>query len=398
MKFSNRIEKIGYSPIRKFHSHVVKATESGKKIYYLNIGQPDILTPPTFFDAIANFHERVLEYMPSQGIPGLLASMKRYYEKIHVILDESDIIVTNGGSEALVLAINCICDPGDEIIAAEPFYANYSSFILSAGAKITPVTTKAETGYHYPSKKSIEEKITDKTKAIIVTNPGNPTGMVLSPEEINWIKEVAIENDLFVITDEVYREFVYDGQEMFSFGRIEEIEDRVVIIDSISKRFSACGARIGALISKNQELIAHAMKIAQGRLSAPTMEQVGAEALYQVDSSYFDDIKAEYEKRRDTCYEGMSQIEGVVCEKPAGAFYITAKLPIEDSEDFLIFMLRDFDDRGETVMFSPLDGFYATSGLGKNEIRIAYVLKEADLKRAIEILKKGIEEYRNRGQ
>lgn len=393
MKFSKKIEGLAESPIRKFHPYAVEAKRQGKKIYHLNIGQPDIPTPPAFFEAIQNFREPVLAYMPSQGIPELLTEMKNYYNRIGVPVKEEDIIVTTGGSEALTIAIACICDDGDEIIIGEPFYTNYNGFIKSEGARICPITTTAEDGYHIPSKEAITEKINEKTKAIMVTNPGNPTGVVLNQNEIKWITEVALEYDLFVIADEVYREFVYDGLEMFSFGTIEALADRLIIIDSISKRFSACGGRVGALVCRNPELIGHAMKLTQGRLSTATVDQIGSVELYKLDPSYFDEIKEEYENRRNVCYEGLKAIDGLVCEKPMGAFYITAKLPVEDGEDFLIWLLSEFDDQGETLMYAPVGGFYETPGLGKDEIRIAYVLNQQDLKRAMEILKKAIEAY-----
>ena len=396
MRFSKKIEHMGHSPIRKFHTYAVEAKEKGKRIYHLNIGQPDIETPPVFFEAVRQFSEPVLEYMPSQGIPSLLKEIRDYYRRIGVDIDEKDIIITDGGSEALQMAFTCICDEGDEIIAAEPFYTNYNGFLKSAGGKLRPVTTAVEEGFHFPSKEAIRAQIGPRTKGIIVTNPGNPTGVVLKEEEIDWLCELAVEYDLFLIADEVYREFVYDGLEMTSFGKRRDIRDRLIIIDSISKRFSACGSRVGALICQNEELISHAMKLAQSRLSVPTMDQEGAAALYRIDPGYFDHIKKEYQKRRAVCYEGLKAIEGVICQKPAGAFYITAKLPVDDAEDFLIWLLRDFEDRGETVMYAPASGFYETRGLGKQEIRIAYVLKEEDLRRAMEILKKAVEAYRAR--
>ncbi len=393
MKFSKKIEQMDHSPIRKFYKYAADAEKKGKKIYYLNIGQPDIKTPRIFFDAIKNFNNDVLEYMPSQGIPELIEAMRRYYERHKIYYDSEDIIITHGGSEALTFTMLCITNDGDEIIVPEPFYSNYSIFIKSTGGKIVPLTTKAEDGFHFAKKEDIERKITRKTRAILLTNPGNPTGTVLTRAEMRMIADIAKKHDLFIISDEVYREFVYDDSPMTSFGELPDVTDRVILIDSVSKRFSACGARIGAVVTKNKELQDHILKLCQGRLSCPTIEQAGAAALYTLPDNYFDEVKIEYQQRRDVVYDYLSQIEGVVCRKPSGAFYLTAKLPVEDAEKFLIFMLTSFDDIGETMMFAPVEGFYETSGLGRDEIRIAYVLNVKDLTRAMELLKLGLEKY-----
>ncbi len=393
MKFSKKLEQMEHSPIRKFYKYAAEAERKGKKVYYLNIGQPDIKTPKVFFDALKHFDQEVLAYMPSQGIPELIEAMRKYYEKHKIYYDTDDIIITQGGSEALTFTMLCITNEGDEIIIPEPFYSNYSIFVKGTGAKIVPLTTKAEDGFHFAKKEDIESKITKRTRAILLTNPGNPTGTVLSKNEMRMIADIAKEHDLFIISDEVYREFVYDGSPMTSFGQLPDITDRVILIDSISKRFSACGARIGAVITRNKELQDHLMKLCQGRLASPTLDQYGAVALYNLQDGYFDDVIKEYQKRRDVVYDYLSQIEGVVCQKPSGAFYLTAKLPVKDTEEFLIFMLTAFDDRGETVMFAPVEGFYETKGLGRDEIRIAYVLNTKDLKRAMELLKIGLEKY-----
>ena len=393
MKFSKKLEQMGHSPIRKFYKYADEAKSKGRKIYYLNIGQPDIKTPKVYFDAVKNFDEEVLEYMPSQGIPELIEIMIKYYEKHNMYYNPEDIIITNGGSEALTFTMLCITNDGDEIIVPEPFYSNYSIFIKGAGAKIVPITTKAEEGFHFAKREDIESKITKKTRAILLTNPGNPTGTVLNKNEMRMIADVAKEHDLFIISDEVYREFVYDDSPITSFGQLPDIKDRVILIDSISKRFSACGARIGAVISKNKELQNHILKLCQGRLSSPTLDQYGAVALYKLPSTYFDDVILEYQKRRDVVFESLAKIDGVVCQKPQGAFYITARLPVANAEDFLIYMLTQFEDKGETVMFAPVEGFYETKGLGKDEIRIAYVLKEEDLRRAMELLDLGLKKY-----
>ena len=308
------------------------------------------------------------------------------------------MIVTTGGSEALNMTFLSILNEGDEVLIAEPFYTNYHTFATSAGGKVVPITTKAEEGYHYAKREQIEPLITEKTRAICCINPGNPTGTVLTMDEMRLIGEIAKEHDLWIIADEVYREFAYDGRQAVSFGQIPEIEDRVIIIDSVSKRFSACGARIGFLISKNTDLISNVMKIAQGRLCVSTVDQVGAAALFRLPASYYEEVKAEYCGRRDVVYEELMKIPGVVCQKPGGAFYMTAKLPVDSIEDFLMFLLTEFDDNGETVMFAPAEGFYATPGLGKDEMRIAYVLKKEDMRRGVELIRLGIEAYNNRNK
>lgn len=294
------------------------------------------------------------------------------------------------------MVFNSILDPGDEIITAEPFYANYQTFVTTADGVIVPMTTRAEDGYDYADAELIESAITDKTRAIICTSPGNPTGRVLSMDDIRLIGELAIKHDLWIVADEVYREFAYDGKDITSFGMVPEIRDRVILIDSVSKRFSACGARVGCIVSKNKDLMDSVMKIAQGRLCCPTLDQIGAAALYRLDRSYYDKAREEYEARRDAVYDELMKIPDIVCRKPGGSFYIMAKLPVDDIEDFLMFLLREFDDNGETVMFSPAEGFYATPGLGKDEIRIAYVLNRDDMRRGVELIRLGLEQYKNR--
>ena len=308
-------------------------------------------------------------------------------------LERNDVLITAGGSEALTLAFLSIINPGDEVIVAEPYYTNYLTFIQAADGVVKPVTTYAEEGYKYAIRERLEAVVTDKTKMISIVNPGNPTGCILSREDMRVIADFAKEHDLWILADEVYREFAYDGREMTSFGQIPDIEDRVIIIDSVSKRFSACGARIGLLISKNHDLISSVMKIAQGRLCVSTVDQVGAAALFRLPKEYYDEVKAEYCGRRDAAYEELMKIPGVVCQKPGGAFYMTAKLPVDNVEDFLMFLLTEFDDNGETVMFAPAEGFYATPGLGKDEMRIAYVLKKEDMRRGVELIRLGIEAY-----
>lgn len=396
MKLSNRILELKNSPIRKFYVYSDKAKKLGKKVYFLNIGQPDIKTPKAFMEAIRNFDQDVLEYAPSEGLPELIDAVIGYYKRHDMDYVKENVLITNGGSEALIFIMTCLLDAGDEVIIPEPYYTNYKIFISMSDGVVKPLTTTAEDGYHYANIEKIEAVITPRTKAIVLVNPGNPTGNVLTREEMRLICDLAKKHDFFIIADEVYREFVYDGMEMTSFGQYEDVADRVIIIDSISKRFSACGARVGSIISKNSELHSNLLKLAQGRLSCATLDQVGATALYNLDPSYFNEVKMEYEHRRNVVYDELSKIEGIVCEKPNGSFYITCKLPVEDAEDFLIWILENFDDNNETVMFAPIEGFYATPGLGKSEMRIAYVLKEADMVRGIELIRLGLEAYKNR--
>ena len=393
MRYSERITTMQSSPIRKLAHIASSAKAKGIKIYHLNIGQPDIKTPKVFFEAVKNFNNEVLEYAVSPGLPELISSLQQYYTTYNMDFESDEILVTNGGSEALLFALMATCDPKDNILVPEPFYSNYNGFSQSINVNITPITTKAEEGFHLPSKEKIQSLITSKTKAILISNPGNPTGTVYTKKELYMISEIAKENDLWIISDEVYREFVYDGLEYTSFGNIKEVEDRVIIIDSVSKRYSACGARIGSIASKDKTLIAEILKLCQGRLCVSTLDQVGSVELYNTPSSYFTEVNNEYKNRRDVLYNELIKVEGVICKKPAGAFYIVAKLPIENAEDFVIWMLTDFNKDGETVMACPAEDFYATPGLGRDEIRLAYVLKEDDLHKAAIILKEGLEKY-----
>lgn len=393
MRYSERITTMQSSPIRKLAHIASSAKAKGIKIYHLNIGQPDIKTPKVFFEAVKNFNNEVLEYAVSPGLPELISSLQQYYTTYNMDFESDEILVTNGGSEALLFALMATCDPKDNILVPEPFYSNYNGFSQSINVNITPITTKAEEGFHLPSKEKIQSLITSKTKAILISNPGNPTGTVYTKKELYMISEIAKENDLWIISDEVYREFVYDGLEYTSFGNIKEVEDRVIIIDSVSKRYSACGARIGSIASKDKTLIAEILKLCQGRLCVSTLDQVGSVELYNTPSSYFTEVNNEYKNRRDVLYNELIKVKGVICKKPAGAFYIVAKLPIENAEDFVIWMLTDFNKDGETVIACPAEDFYATPGLGRDEIRLAYVLKEDDLHKAAIILKEGLEKY-----
>ncbi len=397
MKLSDRVQAMQNSPIRKFNPMAAEAKAQGTKIYHLNIGQPDIVTPSVFMESIKGFDQKVLAYAESPGLPELQDSIIDYFKTFDMNLDRKDILITSGGSEALTLVFLSLINPGDEVIVAEPYYTNYLTFIQAADGVIKPVTTYAEDGYKYAYMDRLEAAVTEKTKMISIVNPGNPTGCILSREDMRVICDFAKKHDLWILADEVYREFAYDGREMTSFGQYEDVADRVIIIDSISKRFSACGARIGCLISKNADLMANVMKIAMGRLCCPTLEMVGATALYQLDPSFFTEVRAEYEKRRNVSYEALKKIPGVVCEQPGGAFYITCKMPVENTEDLLVFLLKEFRENNETVMYAPAEGFYATPGLGKNELRIAYILNADDMARGIELLGKGIEAYKAAG-
>ncbi|MGG2467779.1 pyridoxal phosphate-dependent aminotransferase [Paraclostridium bifermentans] len=393
MYFSNRVISMQSSPIRKLVPYATAAKEKGIKVYHLNIGQPDIKTPKGFFDAVNTFNSEVLEYAVSQGLPELIDAMIDYYATYDMNFEKDEILITNGGSEALLFSMMAVCDPGDNILVPEPFYTNYNGFSSCVNVFVKPITTHPENGFHLPNKEEICSKIDKNTKAILISNPGNPTGTVYTKEEVHMLADIAKENNLWIIADEVYREFVYDNLDYISFGNIKEIKDRVIIVDSVSKRYSACGARIGSLACKNKEFIAQVLKLCQGRLCVSTLDQIGSIELYKTPNTYFKKVNEEYEKRRDVLYSELMKVEGVICKKPTGAFYILAKLPIENAEDFVIWMLNEFDVDGETVMACPAEGFYGTEGLGKSEIRLAYILNEHDLKKAANILKEGLEKY-----
>lgn len=396
MKLSKKVQAMELSPIRKFVPYADAARAAGKKVYGLNIGQPDIKTPEAFFKAVKGFDEEVLAYANSQGVAELLDALAGYYKRIGLDFERKNLLVTDGGSEAINMLMTAILDEGDEVIMAEPFYTNYKTFVGQAGGKVVAIPTTAEDGYQYAVKEKIENVITPKTKAICIINPGNPTGKVLTKDEMKLIVDIALAHDLFIIADEVYREFVYDGKEMTTFGSFKEAEQNVIIVDSVSKRFSACGARIGSIASKNEELMQNLLKLAQARLCCPTIDQIGAAALYDLDPSYFNDIKKEYEHRRNVSVEALNEIEGIKYGVPEGAFYITCQLPVDNAEDFLMFMLTEFDVDGETCMFAPAGGFFSTPGVGQSDIRIAYVLNAEDMKAGINIIKEGIKAYNSR--
>jgi len=396
MKLSNRAINIQESPIRKLMPFANAAKEKGIKIYHLNIGQPDIETPQEMLDVYLNYNDKVLAYGPSQGLDCYRENLVNYYGRHRIQIEKENIIVTTAGSEAIVFAMLVTCNEGDEIIIPEPFYTNYNGFASMTGVKIVPLTTYAEDGFALPDDEKIVSRISPKTRAIMLCNPGNPTGAVYSKKDLERVIHIAKIHNLFVISDEVYREFVYDGLVHTSILDIENFHDKAIMVDSISKRYSACGARIGCLISRNKQLMTSALKFAQARLCPPTIDQLAANAAIDIEVEYFKQILEEYDTRRNTVYDELQKIEGIVCIKPEGAFYIIAKLPIEDAEHFAQWMLTDFSIDKETVMFAPAQGFYATPGIGKNEVRIAYVLNEESLKKAMRIFREGLQEYKKR--
>ena len=398
MKFSHKVELCGLSPMRKFHPFAVAAEARGKTIYHLNIGQPDVTTPEAFFEAIRSFEQPVLEYAPSPGIPALIEAIRGYYAKLDIALESGNILITTGGSEALAISLQCILDDGDEILIPEPFYPNYNTMVRTCGASIRPVPTVPEKGYHYAVREQIERQISARTRAILITNPGNPTGTVLTHDEMRMLADLAREHGLFLIADEAYREFVYGDEKLQSFAEFDDINENLIIIDTVSKRFSACGARVGCLISRNAEFLGHALKYCQSRLSVATLDQIAAANLYTVGPEYFAAVREEYKKRRDTVVRKLKEIPDVQCKCPDGAFYLMAALPVDDADRFQQWLLEEFDDRGDTVMFAPGEPFYATPGKGKNEIRIAYVLQQQKLERAMELLALGIGQYKQRAK
>ena len=394
MQISINANRCEPSPMRKFHPLAVAAKKEGKKIYHLNIGQPDLPTPPAYYEAVHKFADRTLEYEASPGRPELINAVKNYYKELKVDLDDNDILITTGGSEALLFTCLSILDPYTEVIIPEPYYPNYTTFVHAAGGVIRALPTNPWEGYRYADRKRIESLITPNTRAIMITNPGNPTGVVLDESEMRMIADVAKEHNLFLICDEVYREFCYDDKfGVPTMARFRDIDENLVIIDSVSKRFSACGARVGCVVTRNKQLQPALLKFCQSRLSVATVDQVGAAALYNVDHQFFRDCKAEYQKRRDTVIRKLRKIPGVVVEEPMGAFYVMASLPVDNADKFQRWLLEKFNDHGDTVMFAPGAPFYETPGKGINEVRIAYVLKQQDLERAMDVLARGISIY-----
>ena len=384
------------SPIRKLTPLANDAKARGVKVYHLNIGQPDLPTPQKALDALSNVRREVLEYSPSQGFLSLREKLVNYYKRFRIELTPDDIIVTTGGSEAVLFAFMACLNPGDEIIVPEPAYANYMAFAVSAGAVIKSVPSSIETGFALPPVEEFEKLITDRTKAILICNPNNPTGYLYTRSEMNQIRDIVKKHDLYLFSDEVYREFIYTGSSFISACHLDGIEQNVVLIDSVSKRYSECGIRIGALVTKNAELRKTVMKFCQARLSPPLIGQIVAEASIEDTEEYSAEVYEEYVARRKCLVDGLNKIQGVYSPIPMGAFYTVAKLPVEDAEDFCAWCLSDFSYEGETVMMAPASGFYSTPGLGKDEVRIAYVLKKEDLQRAIFLLEKALEAYNSR--
>lgn len=394
MKFSSKIQRCELSPVRKFYPYEVAAVEKGLTVHHLNIGQPDIETPREFFDAVAHFSDSVLAYAPAPGENCFLEATQRYYESLGFHITCDDILATYGGSEALQIVLSCILDEGDEVLVPEPFYPNYTTFVNITGSKIMPIPTSAEEGYRFAKRELIEPRITERTRAILMTNPGNPTGVVLSREEMRLMADIAKEHDLFLISDEVYREIIYTGEKVSSMLEMEDAAENVVVIDSVSKRFSATGARVGALISRNHALMDQAMKLCQGRLCTATLDQVGAAAMYdRLKPEYYTSVREEYRRRKDAVVEALSKIPGVEFRSPEGAFYLMVTLPVDDAEKLQYFLLEEFQDKGETVMVTPAEGFYTDPALGRNKVRIAYVTNPEDVTRAIELLGLGIQAY-----
>jgi aspartate aminotransferase len=392
MEISQKFKNMETSSVRKLTAYADEAKRNGRKVYHLNIGQPDLATPEAYFEEIRNFNEKSTEYLPSLGLPSLIDAIQKYYQEIGISCGRNQIAVTTGGTEALMFTFLALANEGDEILLPEPFYSNYTTFFTISGAICIPVTTCVENGFHF-SEEDLVSKISKRTKAILISNPGNPTGAVLNMDEIRMVAELAIKYDLYIIADEVYREFVFDNKSVSSFGFIREIEDRLIIIDSVSKRYNACGARIGSVMTKNEEVFSIISKLCQGRLACSTIEQYGAAGLFGTDEKYIHEARDRYQKRRDLVYGTLKEIPGVVCRKSEGAFYMIAKLPVDDVEEFLIWLLTDFAIDNETVMAAPAEGFYKTMGLGKDEIRIAYVLEEDELAKAMRILSEGLKQY-----
>jgi aspartate aminotransferase len=395
-KISKRALEIQPSPIRKFVPLLQEIKKRGIKVFELHIGQPDLPTPKEILRQIKNFREKIIRYTPSTGMPEIKKAWQKYFKQFGIHFDTSELIVTTGGSEAIFFALCAICNPNEEVLVFEPFYTNYNGFAKLASVKLVPIRTFAKDGFHLPKRKIIERKITKKTRGILICNPNNPTGTVYEKKELKMIANLAKKYNLFILSDEVYREFVYDGEKHYSMMDFPKVENRVILLDSVSKRFSACGARIGCLASKNKKIIEAVTKFAQARLSVPMVEQIAVLPLLENSKKYTKKIVAEYKKRRDVVFETLSGISGIVCQKPKGAFYITVKLPIKNSEHFAKWLLTDFSFKGKTVMVAPAKGFYATMGLGKDEVRIAFVLSAPKLREAMKVFEEGLKRYKGK--
>lgn len=393
---STKAREMPASPIRKLTPYADKAKAEGKHVYHLNIGQPDIETPQGMLDAVRGIDFKVWEYTPSEGTASYRNKLSGYYNRLGYDIIPTDILVTNGGSEAIIIAMQACVSPGEEIIIPEPFYANYNSFACSAGIVVKPILSYIDNGFALPPITAFEELITEKTKAIAICSPNNPTGYLYSREELEALRDLCIKHDLFLLADEAYREFCYDGREFVSPMHLDGLEQHAVILDTVSKRYSACGARLGCMVTKNKELWQVALKFAQARLSPPAVAQIAAEAAVDTPQAYFDAVKLEYTTRRDTLVEGLNRIEGVYCPNPGGAFYVLARLPIDDADRFCQWMLEHFVYQNQTVMMAPASGFYSTPEAGKNQVRLAYVLNTTDLKKALVCIEKGLEAYPGR--
>jgi aspartate aminotransferase len=393
---SSRAIGMPASPIRRLAPFAVAARAAGKKVYQLNIGQPDIPTPPQVLERLRGFDEANVAYGPSEGLPGFIDAVRRYHARVGLEVSNEEIFITTGGSEALLFVMAAIADHGDEVLVFEPFYTNYSGFASLIGVETVPVTTRPEDGYHLPPRAEIEARIGERTRAILLCSPNNPTGTVYTDEELETIGDICRERGLYLVSDEVYREFTYDGARHRSALTLPDLSQQVILTDSLSKRVSLCGARIGWIVSRNRELMGAILKMGQARLCPPTIGQHIGMALDDIPESYMSDVIAEYQRRRNVVFEALSGVDGVTVQRPQGAFYICARLPVDDAQKFAEFLLADFDVDGETVMIAPADGFYATPGLGTDEVRIAYVLGTEELTRAMRVLTEALEAYPGR--
>ncbi|MBN1447209.1 MAG: pyridoxal phosphate-dependent aminotransferase [Bacteroidetes bacterium] len=391
-QLSHRASIMPASPIRKLVPLGDEAKARGTHVYHLNIGQPDIETPPEFFDAVCSYREKVVAYGNSQGIRLFIESLQQYYASLSIPLNYDDIVITTGGSEAILFSMMAVAEPGDELLVFEPFYTNYNGFAIMAGIRLVPIATQAEDGFHLPPAEDIEASITPRTRGIIICNPNNPTGTVLRPDELYAVRDLALKHNLYVLSDEVYREFVYEGETQ-SVLSIDGLQEHAVVMDSLSKRYSLCGGRMGCVISRNRRFMDVMLRFGQARLCTATLEQVGAAALVAEGAKYFTPMISEYRRRRDATFEELQNIPGMLCRKPSGAFYIMAQFPVDDIEDFAAWMLRDFSENNETTMLAPGPGFYATRGRGTNEARLAYVLNAPECRRAVALVARGIEQY-----
>ncbi len=395
-KIAKRAEYMPPSPIRKLVPFAEAAKKRGVHVYHINIGQPDIHTPKVLLDAFRNQEIKVLPYGHSAGLWEYRDELVKYYSRFNINIASEEILVTNGGSEAIIFAMMATMDPGDEIIIPEPFYTNYNGFAVEAGVKIVPVTSRVEEGFKLPPLDEIESKITSRTRVIMICSPNNPTGYIYTPEEMEGLRQLVLRHDLFFFSDEVYREFIFDGAIYTSVMHLDGIEDRAVLLDSISKRYSACGARIGCLVTHNKDILSAGLRLGQARLCPPTLEQMAAKAAVNTPQSYFDEVVSEYKKRRDVVFEELGKIPGVVALKPQGAFYTIVKLPVDDADKFSAWLLNEFSLEGETVMLAPANGFYATPGKGNDEVRIAFVLNVNDMRRSMKILHAALQVYPGR--